>query len=266
MRQYVPHQPEVMEELQELHPYKVQIARFLDRMVNLSAFLFFLFFTLTKSFLLSFIITILTSIMLTIIISWVIETFKANKFIASIGMNLLFSALPSTFSSVIFKTRGILNSSALQTLMSPLSSNIVSIIITSFFICCGILFLQKTRYGLYIRISAKDSDVLLSKGVNPSIPKITGWSISSLYGSLAGILLILRICSYVPNISSSRGWLGLAAVFVGKKKPLKIILCVVIFCIAEIFATYIQNFIPHIPTSLLISFPYLVILCLVLFN
>lgn len=29
MRQYVPHQPEVMEELQELHPYKVQIARFL---------------------------------------------------------------------------------------------------------------------------------------------------------------------------------------------------------------------------------------------
>ena len=242
------------------------LALFLDGMVNLSAFLFFLFFTLTKSFWLSFIITIFTSIMLTIMLSWVIETFKANKFIASIGMNLLFSALPSTFSSVIFKTRGILNSSDLQTLMSPLSSNIVSIIITSFFICCGILFLQKTRYGLYIRISAKDSDVLLSKGVNPSIPKITGWSISSLYGSLAGILLILRICAYVPNISSSRGWLGLAAVFVGKKKPLKIILCVVIFCIAEIFATYIQNFIPQIPISVLISFPYLVILCLVLFN
>ncbi len=29
MRQYVPHQPEVMEELQELHPYKVQIVSFL---------------------------------------------------------------------------------------------------------------------------------------------------------------------------------------------------------------------------------------------
>ena len=30
MRGYAPHQPEVMEELQELHPYKVQIARFLE--------------------------------------------------------------------------------------------------------------------------------------------------------------------------------------------------------------------------------------------
>ena len=215
------------------------LALFLDGMVNFAAFLFFLFFSITKSFCLSFIFTIFTSILLTAVFSWTIEKFKANKFIAAIGMNLLFSALPSVFSSII---------------------------ITVIFICTGILFLQKTRTGLYIRICAKDSDVLLSKGVNPSIPKMTGWALASLYGSLGGILLILRICSFVPNISSSRGWLALAAVFLGKKKPLKIILCVVIFCIAEILAAYIQNFIPQIPTSVLISFPYLVILCLVLFN
>lgn len=242
------------------------LALFLDGMVNFAAFLFFLFFSITKSLCLSFIFTIFTSILLTAVFSWTIEKFKANKFIAAIGMNLLFSALPSVFSSIFFKTRGILTSSELQTLISPLFSNIFSIIITLIFICTGILFLQKTRTGLYIRICAKDSDVLLSKGVNPSIPKITGWALASLYGSLGGILLILRICSFVPNISSSRGWLALAAVFLGKKKPLKIILCVVIFCIAEILAAYIQNFIPQIPTSVLISFPYLVILCLVLFN
>lgn len=242
------------------------LALFLDGMVNLAAFLFFLFFSATKSFYISFFLTIIFSIILTAAFSWAIETFKANKFIAAIGMNLLFSALPSVFSSIFFNTRGILTSSEFQTLMSPLFANVFSVIITIIFVCAGISLLQKTRTGLYIRICAKDSDVLLSKGVNPSLQKITGWSITSLYGSLAGILLTLRICSFVPNISSSRGWLALAAVFLGKKKPLKIILCVVIFCIAEILATYIQNFIPQIPTSLLISFPYLVILCLVLFN
>lgn len=248
------------------------LALFLDGIVCFSAFLFFAFFELTKSLVLSIFFTVFFSAAITAFFSFLTEKFNSNKFIAAIGLNLLFSALPSTFSSQFFNTRGILNSPELSARLPQFFSNAVTIIITIILVIAGILFLQKTRTGLYIRISGTDSDVLLSKGVNPKIPKIFGWTITSIYASFAGCFLTMKICSFVPNISSGRGWLALAAVFLGKKGNLtrlvtvKIIICVVIFCIAELFSANIQNFIPQIPTSVLISFPYIIVLCLAFFT
>lgn len=242
------------------------LALFLDGLVSFSAFMFFLFFKLTSSIFFSIIFTLLSSIIITGFFSFLISKFNSNKFIASIGLNLLFSALPSTFSSIYFNTRGILSSTILSQKITLSFCNVLSIILTVFFIACGIIFLQKSRTGLYIRISGTDSDVLLSKGVNPDLPKIFGWIIAGMYASLAGCLLTIKIGAFVPNISSSRGWLALAAVFLGKKKPIKIIIFVTIFCIAELIAANIQNFIPQLPSSVLISFPYIIALCLVFFN
>lgn len=95
---------------------------------------------------------------------------------------------------------------------------------------------------------------------------MVGWVIAGMYASSAGCFLTMKICSFVPNISSGRGWLALAAVFLGKKNPIKIIIFVTIFCIAELTAANLQNFIPQLPSSVLISFPYIIALCLVFFN
>lgn len=242
------------------------LALFLDGIVCFSAFLFFAFFELTNSLILSALFAIFSSALITAFFSFLIEKFNANKFIAAIGLNLLFSALPSTFSSIFFNTRGILNSPELSARFPQIFFNAIAIIFTIFFAAAGILFLQKTRTGLYVRISGSDSDVLLSKGVNPKNPKILGWTAAGVYGALAGCFLTMKIGAFVPNISSGRGWLALAAVFLGKKNPVKIIICVMIFCGAELFSANVQNFIPQIPTSVLISFPYVIVLCLVFFN
>lgn len=58
--------------------------------------------------------------------------------------------------------------------------------------------------------------------------------------------------------------MALAAVFLGKKKPLRIVAAVLIFCFADLLAANIQNYIPGIPSSFLISLPYLVSLILIL--
>ena len=128
----------------------------------------------------------------------------------------------------------------------------------------AVVFLKYSRDGLYLRVTGSDADVLKAKGVNPENLRSLSWCLAALYAALAGILLTLRLSSFVPNISSGRGWMALAAVFLGKKKPLRIVAAVIIFCLADIFSANIQNYITGIPTSLLISLPYLVSLLLIL--
>ena len=58
--------------------------------------------------------------------------------------------------------------------------------------------------------------------------------------------------------------MALAAVFLGKKKPLRIVAAVIIFCLADLAGANIQNYLPGLPSSFLLSLPYLVSLLLIL--
>ena len=240
------------------------LALFLEGMISFSAFLFYAYTVLTHSAIAGFLLASLSCTLLIAILSYVIEHFRANKFIAAIALNLLFSALPSCLSSILFQTRGVLNSSDFS--FNLFHTRVFSLIFTIVIIVMAILFLFKTRYGLYLRITGTDASVLYANGVNPDITRALGWISAALYSSFAGCLLCMRISSFVPNISSGRGWMALAAVFLGQKKPWKILICMIIFCCADFFAANIQNYLPGIPSSVLLSFPYLIVLCLVFSN
>ena len=240
------------------------LALFLDGLISFSAFLNFAYTVTLHSAVLGFLFSVLTSVILIFLFSLLIEKFKANKFIASIALNLLFSALPSCLSSLGFGTRGVLTSPYF--IYEITAVRYFTLIWSILFVVLAVLFLSKTRYGLYLRITGSDSDVLVSKGINPSITRIMGWSMTALYSSFAGCFLSMRLSSFVPNISSGRGWMALAAVFLGQKKTWKITVCMIIFCFADFFSSNIQNIIPGIPSSVLLSFPYLIALCLVFSN
>lgn len=238
------------------------LALFLDGLISFSAFLNFAFTVSLHSPVAGFTLSLLISVLLVSGFSFIIERFKANKFIACIALNLLFSALPSCLSSLIFGTRGVLTSP--EFVYTLTSVRIFTILWTVLFVILAILFLSKTRQGLYLRITGTDSDVLISKGVNPGITRIMGWSLAALYGACSGCFLSMRLSSFVPNISSGRGWMALAAVFLGKKKAWRILVCMLIFCCGDYFSSNIQNILPQMPPSVIISFPYLIVLILVL--
>ena len=255
------------------------LALFLDGLVSFSAFLFYTFTVTTGSSVLGAVLACLSAVLITLGFSAVIERGGANRFIAAIAMNLLFGALTSCLSSIIFGTRGVLaatagaasaaasassaNTAALFK-FSATTARATAVAITAVLVAISVLFLKYSRHGLYIRIAGSDADVLKAKGVNPGHIRTLSWSLASLYGSTAGILLAMRLSSFVPNISSGRGWMALAAVFLGKKKPLRIVAAVLIFCLADIFSANIQNYFAGIPSSFLISLPYLVSLLLIL--
>ena len=248
------------------------LALFLDGLVSFSAFLFYTFTVLTGSPVAGALLACLGAAVMTLGFSAVVErggngrgiggSGGTNRFIAAIAMNLLFGALTSCLSWAFFGTRGVLAADFFR--FQAGTARAVAILVTTGFVAIAIIFLRYSRPGLYIRITGSDADVLKAKGVNPAHIRTLSWTLASLYGSAAGCILAARLSSFVPNISSGRGWMALAAVFLGKKKPLRIVAAVLIFCLADIFSANIQNYITGIPSSLLISLPYLVSLLLIL--
>lgn len=238
------------------------LALFLDGLVSFSAFLFYAFTIGTGSPVLGGVLACLTAVVITLGFSAVIERFRANRFIAAIAMNLLFGALTSCLSWLFFGTRGVLAADVFKFSAEP--ARLTTVFISLLFVAMAVWFLGYCRAGLYVRVAGSDADVLKAKGIEPGIIRTLSWSLAALYGSTAGCFLAMRLSSFVPNISSGRGWMALAAVFLGKKKPLRIITAVLIFALADIFSANIQNYIQGIPSSLLISLPYLVSLLLIL--
>ncbi len=238
------------------------LALFLDGLISFSAFLFYAFTLASGSPVAGALLACLTSVIITLGFSLLVERFQANSFIAAIAMNLLFAALTSCFSSIFFGTRGVLAAEGFY--FSEGTARAATLAVSTLLAAFAVYFLGYSRPGLYIRVTGSDAEVLKAKGVEPGHIRSLSWSLAALYGSWAGIFLAMRLSSFVPNISSGRGWMALAAVFLGKKKPLRIIAAVLIFCLADIFSANIQNYISGIPSSFLLSLPYLVSLLLIL--
>ncbi|WP_027728005.1 ABC transporter permease [Treponema sp. C6A8] len=237
------------------------LAIFLEGLVSFSAFLMFYFTVTTGSAILGVSLTALSAVALVLIFAVVIEKFRANPFIGATAINLLFASMPSFFSVMAFHNRGVLTS---ENFIFPVfQTKVITIVLTFTLLALAFLFLLKTKSGLYIRITGSDSDVLTAKGVNYVLCRISTWCAAAFFAGLSGAFLAMRVSSFVPGISSGRGWMALAAVYLGKKKPLRITISVLIFCAADFFAAQIQNYLPALPTSLVLALPYLVILMVV---
>lgn len=238
------------------------LALFLDGIITFGGFLAYMFTILTGSIVCGIILSCFCSTLLALLFAFIVEHFKAERFIAAIAINLLFSGLVSLISSVVFKTRGVLSSPLYNYKIVPV--NIFTICITFVLITTALLFLTKTQKGIYFRITGSDADVLLVRGVSPGLYRILSWGITAFFGALAGAIMTLRISSFVPNLASGKGWLALAAVFMGRKKLWQICVFAIVFCVIEYAAVLVQNIIPTIPSSVILALPYIVSLLIVM--
>ena len=241
--------------------YTGSLALFMDGLITLSGFMTFLFTILTGSTFAGIILSSIVSVTLSLLFAFIIEKTRANPFIAAIALNLFFGSLTSLFSWASFGSRGVLTSAHFT--FAPDTVNIIAIITTIFFIAIAILYLKKTQGGIYFRITGSDPDVLNVRGVRPASYKIAAWGIAGFFASFSGSFLAMRISSFVPNLASGKGWLALAAVFMGKRRLPLIALYALIFCAIDFGAVYIQNLIPNIPSSVVLSMPYLASLLLI---
>lgn len=245
--------------------YSGAMAIFLDGLITLSAFFCFAFTIWTKSFLLGIFLAIFAGLSFTALMALLIEKLNANRFLAALALNLIYASLSTTFSSILFGTRGVLTNQAF--VFMPEKARLITNFFAYLVFLCIYLLLKHTKTGLYIRICGSDPQVLHAKGINIFKIRLYAWIIAAALGSCAGCIMSIRLSSFVPNISSGTGWTALAAVFLAKKNTAAIAGAVLAFSLTQYGANNLQNIeaFKSLPPSFLLSLPYISALLLILF-
>lgn len=244
------------------------LAVFLDGLINLSAFLFYLFCYYTDVPILAFIVSILICIILTFLISLFTEKFNANPFITGLALNLLCQGIITITSNVLFKSQGVLSNAKVLVYSKASLYKYFGIGLCFVFSIALLVILKKTKYGLQTQIVGYNEKILLAQKINTKKLRITSWVIAAFCASFVGCLLTGRFSSFIPNISSGQGWIALAAVFLAQKKTSRIIFSVILFSISIYISSILQGTISLsvITPTMLLSLPYLVALLFFIFS
>jgi simple sugar transport system permease protein len=80
------------------------------------------------------------------------------------------------------------------------------------------------------------------------------WAAAAALAVLAGAALCFRIGAYTPGSAAGRGWISLAAVYLGFRRPLGVFAAALVFALAERSALVLQGS-RFLPATLLIGLP-----------
>ena len=241
--------------------YAGRLALFLDAAINLSAFLFFTFFSVTGNAVFAFCLAVFVSSALIYGSALTIERLKADPFVAAIALSLVIEGALSALSANLFGTRGVLTAKNFVFVRAHV--RVAAAAVCAALSTLLLLFLKTSVKGLYFRISGTNPDVLEARGINSAAYKCRAWLITAFCASVAGGFYAAEISSFVPNIAGGRGWIALVLVFLGRKKPLFIGAAALFFAAAEYASSYLPNALPNIPSALLIALPYIAALVVI---
>ena len=229
----------------------------MDGAITLAAFVCIAVTSVTGSALSGFIAAVGATVFLLYLIARFNEATGANPFITGLSVNLLANGLTSWLSSVLFGTRGVIALPSSITLAAfPRGTAAIAAFAVTLVLA---FFLKFTNFGLNLRITGSDPDVLASRGISASKYRILSWCIAAFFAACAGTELALSLGAWVPNISAGRGWTALAAVYLGYKNPLLCMLAVVLFAAAEYSTNVIQGT-GFLPATAVLGIPYILAL------
>jgi len=174
---------------------------------------------------------------------------RANLYISALAVNLFSAGLCVVLSDKLFHTRGVIVAESAQGLQKWY-------IITGVFILAAAwLAINKTPFGYRLRACEKNSEALISLGINPQVYQTAAIMISGFFCGLGGSFLSLNLGAFVPGMSAGKGWIALAVIFLGGRKPIGVLAAAFLFSLAELLSNYAQG-IMSIPADFLLAFPY----------
>jgi simple sugar transport system permease protein len=117
--------------------------------------------------------------------------------------------------------------------------------------------LFRTRYGLRVRAVGEEEAAVVAAGLRPRTIKLTTVLISGALCGIAGAQLAMAtLDQFVSNMTAGRGFIALAAIFVGRARPLGTLIGCLVFGFASALATQLQ--LAHYPSDLMLMLPYVV--------
>jgi len=238
----------------------------IEGFMNLSAFSFAVFSIATGSILIGFVLAIVINLIFSLLFAFFTVKLKLDQIVTGVGFNLLSAGITKFLMVYIFQSSS--NTERFEGLPDlnffesiPILGSIFSDYITIFtfaliFISGFVLF--KTKFGLRLRSAGENPWAAESLGVNVRKYKVYGIMISGFLSALAGMWLASNQNSYSDSMIAGRGYIALAAMIIGKWKPVNIFFACLMFSAFEALEISLQVSGTDIPAQLIQMLPYLI--------
>jgi ABC-type uncharacterized transport system permease subunit len=238
----------------------------IEGFMMLAVFNFAVFTIATGSMLNGFIISIILNLVCALLFAVFTLKLKINQIVTGVGFNLLIAGLTKFLLVYIFhsssntgRISGIPEIPFLENI--PYFGNVLGDYIILF--CIALVFISnfilfKTPFGLRLRSAGENPWTGESLGVNVRAYKLYGILISGFLSGLAGIWLASEQHSYSDGMIAGRGFIALAAMIIGKWKPVNIFFACLMFASFEALDITLQLTYSDIPTQLVHMLPYLI--------
>jgi general nucleoside transport system permease protein len=205
--------------------------------------------------------------LLSLIFAYLTISRRADQLVAGFGVNLLATGLTLTLMPYLNANRvraslfPIVDTGFLKDipLLGPVLFNQsvavwMAIILTP--ISVWILF--KTSWGLNMRAVGENSKAVATAGLSVIRLRYVGILLGGLFAGLGGAALALNdLGFFVPNMTQSRGFIVLAALVVGKWKPVSFAVICLLFGAADALQLRAQTFGSVLPYQFFLMLPYL---------
>lgn len=202
---------------------------------------------------------------------------RGNDIVIGISLNLLAAGLTSFLLRTLFGVSGTFSDSAMQglpRLTVPLVSSL-PLVGTAFgeqnalvYLSWGLVaviavFLNRTPWGLRLRGIGEEPAAAVALGANATryrfLVTLTGGALCG----LAGLQLSLgSLTLFSENMTAGRGWIAVAAVMLGRARPLGVAAACVLFGLSDALGLRLQG--EGLPNQITDSAPYVVTLAALL--
>ena len=206
--------------------------------------------------------------------------FETNVFIAGMALNMFASGVTVFLLYLFTGDKG--STSNLKSLSVPnidiplikdipylgevLSGNSVLTYVAFASIIFVYILLYKTRFGIHLRAVGEDPETTNSLGIKVTRTRLIALMISGAFAALGGMFLSMAsLQMFQRDMAGGRGWIGIAAVYLGGMKPARTLLAALIFGFADAVSNQFGSL--NIPPQLVQTIPYMVtVIALTLFT
>ncbi|MFA5012319.1 MAG: ABC transporter permease [Ignavibacteria bacterium] len=210
--------------------------------------------------------SVAVGILFSLLYSFFTIKLKINQIVIGVGFNLLMAGI-AKFLMLMFFQSSSNTPSFTQVPVLPFLSSIPlvgdltgdSIIIFALIlVVLSQILIYKTKFGLRLRSVGENPEAAETLGIKVRIYKMWGTIICGFLASLGGIWLASNQNSFSDGMIAGRGYIAIAAMIIGKWKPVNIFFACLMFAFFESLEIVLQISGSGIPSQLIQMLPYLI--------
>ncbi len=191
------------------------------------------------------------------LMSLCIDRFGTDPIMAGLAANLVAQSGTQALAKTILGSQGLLRieAAAYKSALGQ-ASVIVDLAAAAFVFGCAWIFIKGTREGLRIRAVGSNPRAAAAIGLDAGFSRALAFAVSGMACGLAGGLYVLRLSAWSGGMTFGKGWLALAAMYLGRSGFPALLASCALFSLVQTAANLLQGQ-SAVPQEWSLAFPYL---------